>query len=191
MVTASELPRPQGGASKTLKQFYLLGCYLLMTMITDIFSDNLSRHLIADRSDEIAIFPKFTTPKMFLYFRMLSENHTRTDTLQHPNNFRNAVTRGKRQKYMHVIVSYFHRVYLETMGICYLLKYLLHVLSYVSTKYPLPILRRPYQMIFCVINRMRCSLESHALNITHITLPSAGKLFIPVHRTGYPSFRIS
>jgi hypothetical protein len=52
-----------------------------MTMITDIFPDDFGRHLIADRSDEIAIYPKFTAPKMFLYLKMLSENHTSTDTL--------------------------------------------------------------------------------------------------------------
>src|SRR5271157_2290939 len=162
-----------------------------MTMITNIFPDDFSRHLIADRSDEIAIFPKLTAPKMFLYLRMLSENYTSTDTLQHPNNFRNAVTRGKRQKYVHVIVSYFHHVYLETVGICYLLENLLHALAYVSTKYPFPILRCPYQMIFRIIHRMGCSLESHALNISYYSLPAAGKLFIPVHRTGYSSFRLS
>ena len=162
-----------------------------MTMITDIFPDNFSRHLIADRPGEITIFPEFTAPKMFLYLRMFSENDTSTNTLQHPDNFRNAVTRGERQKYVHVIVSYFHRVYLETVGICYLLENLLHALSYVSTKYPLPILRCPYQMIFRIIHRMGCSLESHALNITYFSLPTAGKLFIPVHRTGYSSFRFS
>jgi hypothetical protein len=46
-------------------------------------------------------------------------------------------------------------------------------------------------MIFRVIHRMGCSLESHTLSITYYNLPSAGKLFIPVHRTGYSSFRLS
>jgi hypothetical protein len=46
-------------------------------------------------------------------------------------------------------------------------------------------------MIFRIIHRMGCSLESHALNITYYSLPPAGKLFIPVHRTGHSSFRLS
>jgi len=60
-------------------------------------------------------FSGYLTPKMFLYLRMISENHACADTLQHANNFGNAVSRRKRQKYMYTIISYFHRVYLKTM----------------------------------------------------------------------------
>ena len=162
-----------------------------MTMIADILSDYLCRHFIANRSGEIAILPKFAAPKMFIYLGMLFKNHASTDALKHTNNSRNAVTRRKRQKNMYMIISYFHRIYLKTVPICYLLENLLHTLSYVSSKYPFPILRSPYQMIFRIIHRMGCSLKSHALNITYCILPSAGKLFIPVHRTGYSSFRFS
>jgi hypothetical protein len=44
-------------------------------------------------------------------------------------------------------------------------------------------------MVFRVVYGMRGSLDRHVLCIAHFPLPSAGKLFIPVHRTGYSSFK--
>jgi hypothetical protein len=163
----------------------------LITMILNILSDHFGRYLIAYSSCKISVFPKFTTPKLLFHLWVLMKNHARTHTLQYPHYLGNTISRWKRQKYMHVIYGYFHRVNLKTMIQRHLFKYALHTLLYVTTKYPLPILRSPHQMIFCVIYSMWRSFHCHVRYIAHLLLPSAGKLFIPVHRTGYSSFRFS
>jgi len=122
---------------------------------------------------------------------MLTKYHTCTDTLHYSHNLGYAVSRRKRQKYVHMILCYFHRIYLKPVVNGNLFKYAPHSLLYVSSKYPLPILRSPYQMIFRVIYSMWCSFDCHVLCIAQLPLPLAGKLFIPVHRTGYSSFKIS
>ena len=112
----------------------------MFTMILYILSDYFSRYLIAYGPGKIPIFPKLTTPKMFLYLWMLTKNQTRTDTLHYSHNLGYAISRWKRQKYVHMILCYFHRIYLKPMIDSNLFKYTSHALLYVSPQYPLPIL---------------------------------------------------
>ena len=163
----------------------------MITVILNIFSDYFCRYLVTYGPGKISVFPKFTTPKMLLHLWMLMKNHARTHTLQYPHYLGNTISRWKRQKYVHMIWGNFHCVDLKTMIQSHFLKYTLHTLLYLTPKYPLPILRSPYQMIFRVIYGMWRSFHCHVQYIAHLSLPSAGKLFIPVHRTGYSSFRFS
>ena len=158
-------------------------------MILNILPDYLCRYFISYGSGEISVFPKLSTPKLFLHFRIFSKDHARADTLQHAYNFRYTIARWKRQKYVNMVLSYFHRIYRKSMVYGYFFEYLPYPFLYVSSKYPLPILWSPYQMVFRVVYGMRGSLDRHVLCIAHFPLPSAGKLFIPVHRTGYSSFK--
>ncbi len=158
-------------------------------MILNILPDYLCRYFISYGSGEISIFPKLSTPKLFLHFRIFSKDHARADTLQHAYNFRYTIARWKRQKYVNMVLSYFHRIYRKSMVYGYFFEYLPYPFLYVSSKYPLPILWSTYQMVFRVVYGMRGSLDRHVLCIAHFPLPSAGKLFIPVHRTGYSSFK--
>ena len=161
----------------------------MFTMILNILPDYLCRYFISYGSGEISVFPKLSTPKLFLHFRIFSKDHARADTLQHAYNFRYTIARWKRQKYVNMVLSYFHRIYRKSMVYGYFFEYLPYPFLYVSSKYPLPILWSPYQMVFRVVYGMRGSLDRHVLCIAHFPLPSAGKLFIPVHRTGYSSFK--
>ena len=158
-------------------------------MILNILPDYLCRYFISYGSGEISVFPKLSTPKLFLHFRIFSKDHARADTLQHAYNFRYTIARWKRQKYVNMVLSYFHRIYRKSMVYGYFFEYLPYPFLYVSSKHPLPILWSPYQMVFRVVYGMRGSLDRHVLCIAHFPLPSAGKLFIPVHRTGYSSFK--
>jgi len=152
----------------------------MITMILNIFPDYFSRHFITYSANKIPVFPKLTTPKLLLNSRIFPEYHAGSDTLQHRYYPRNAVPRWKRQKYMYMISSYFHRINLKLIGYRNLLKYTLYSLLYVSSQNPFPILRCPYKMIFRVIYRMTCSSQCHAVYISYSPLPPAGKLFIPV-----------
>ena len=163
----------------------------MITMILNILSDYFGCYVVSYGPGKVSVFPKFTTPKMLLHLWMFMKNHTRTHTLQDPHYLGNTISGWKRQKYVHMIHGNFHRVNLKPMIQRHFLKYTLHSLLYVPTKYPLSILRSPYQMILRVIYGMWRSFHSHVQYIAHLSLPSAGKLFIPVHRTGYSSFRFS
>ncbi len=161
----------------------------MIAVILNILPDYLCCNFISYCADEIPVLPKLTTPKLLLDPRIFPENDTCTNTLQNPYNLRNAISWRKRQENVHMIFSYLHCINLKIMILRYLMKYSPYSFSYISTKNPLPILRCPYQMIFCVVYCMWCSFQCHVLNIAHLSLPSAGKLFIPVHRTGYSSFK--
>ena len=160
-------------------------------MILNVFPNYFRRYLITYGTNEISVFPKFSSPKLSLYFRMLLENHAGTNALKHTHNSRDAIPRRKRQKYMNMICRNFQCVYLKLMICGNLLKNILYSLPYISMQYQFPILRSPYQMIFGVIYRMTGSSQCHAICIACSGLPPAGKLFIPVYKTGYSSFNIS
>ena len=65
------------------------------------------------------------------------------------------------QKYMHVIVHYFHRVHPESIFLRYSSNYLFGVLSYFTYQDLLPILGFPHQVILKIKNGMFCPSISH------------------------------
>ncbi len=88
---------------------------------------------------------------------------------------------------MNMALSYLKGIYLKIVGGCNLLKDLFRSFSDITTQDPFSIVRSPHQMIFGVIDRMAGPLQFHAVGIAYVSLPSAGELFIPVHKTGYSS----
>jgi len=120
-------------------------------MIPNIFLNYLSSYFIPYCSGKIPIFPKFPTPKLLPYFRMFLKNYTSTYALQHPHYLGNAIPRWKRQKYMNMILPYFHRINLKTMITRYFLKYILQSFPNIPSKNPFSIFWSPYQMILCII----------------------------------------
>ncbi len=149
------------------------------------------RYFIPNRPGKVTVLPELSAPKFFLYFRVLLEYYTRTDILQHSYYLGNAMSGWKRQKYMNMVFCYFKRFYIKIMAQGYLLKYLLNSLLDIFSQNPFAILWSPYQMILRIIYRMTRSSKRHALNIPNLPLPTAEKLFIPVYKTGYLSYRIS
>ena len=156
-------------------------------MILNIFSNHICSDFIANCADKIAIFPKFSTPKLLLYFWVFLKYYTRTYALQHSYDFRDTFPRWKRQTYMNMIFRNFQSVYCKIVVFSNLLKYFFHTILDITTHYPFSILRSPYQMVLRVIYRMARSFKFHTLSIAYFLLPSAGELFIPVYKTGYSS----
>jgi len=140
----------------------------LFTMIFDIFPNHFFRYLIPNRSHKISIFPKFPTPKLFLYLRMLLEYDTGTDALQHPYYLGNTISRWKRKENMNMIFCYLQRIDLKIMIPGNLLKYFSYSLSNISPQNQFSIFWSPYQMILRIIHRMTGSLQSHAISITRL-----------------------
>jgi len=160
-------------------------------MIFYILSNHFFRYLVPNRPCKISIFPKLSSPKLFLYLRMFLKYYTATYTLQYPHYLGNTIPRRKRKKNMNVISCYLQYIYLKIVIPGNLLKNFLYPISNIIPQYPLSIFRCPYQMIFRIVYRMTGSHQFHALTITHFSLPSAGELFIPVYKTGYSSSNLT
>ena len=160
-------------------------------MTLDVFSYHFHRYLIPYRAGKISIFPEFSAPQLFLYFRMLLEYYARTYPLEHADNLCNAISWGKGQKYVNMVWGNLHRVYLKFMMLCDFSKYLLYSFLYFSPQYPLPVFRCPHQMIFRIIHCMACSLQYHALPFIIGRIAFGKKLFIPAYKAGYSSFEFS
>jgi len=156
-------------------------------MILNIIPNHLCCHLVANCSGKISIFPELSTPKLFLYLRMFMKYYAGTDTLQHPYHLGDTISGWKGRKDMNMVLCYLQGVYLKIVILGYLFKYLFCSISDVASQNPLSIFRSPNQMIFGVIDRMASPLQFHAMSISHLSLPSAGELFIPVYKTGYSS----
>lgn len=157
----------------------------LITMIPNIPSDQICRNLIPYCPNKIPIFPKLPTPQFLLNLRILLKYLTRRYTLQHPHHLRNRIPRRKTQKYMHMIRRYPHLLDFKSMMPSYFLKNLLNLLPYIFSLNPFSILRRPYQMILCIVNSMCTPPNPHEDLYTMFSLPSADAPFIPAHRTGF------
>jgi len=160
-------------------------------MMLNIFSYHLLGNLISYCAGKISIFPKFSTPQFFLYFRVFLEYYTRTYPLQHTHHPCNAISWRKTQKYMHMIRGNLQCVYLKFMMLCYLSKYLFCSFLYFAPQYHLPIFRCPNQMIFRIVHCMACSFKYHAFPYIITMIAFGKKLFIPAYKAGYSSFEFS
>ena len=78
-----------------------------------------------------------------------------------------------------------HLFNLKPMVLPHIQKNLFYLRSNIFLLYPFPIFRCPYQMIFGVVNRMRCPPDCHETSYITFFLPSADAPFIPVHRTEF------
>jgi hypothetical protein len=159
----------------------------LFAMVFNIISDHLCGYFVANCSSKISVFPKLSTPQLFLYIRMFLKYCTGTDALEHPYHLGYGIPRGKGQKDMDMVLCGLKGIDLKLVVYGNLLKDLFRSFSQSSTQDPLSIFRSPYQMVFRVIDRMAGSLQFHVVGIAYLSLPSAGELFIPVYKTGYSS----
>jgi hypothetical protein len=156
-------------------------------MVRNIFPDNFCGYFVANGAGKISIFPKLSSPQLFLYFRVLREYGADTDALQHSYHLGDTISGRKRQKNMDMVFCDLKGIYLKIMILGYLFKYLFYSISDVCSQDPLSVFRDPHQMVFGIIDCMAGSFKLHAVDIAYLSLPSAGELFIPVYKTGYSS----
>jgi len=139
----------------------------LIIMILDILLNQISSHLVSHCPRKIPILPKFSSPQLFLHLRELTKNLTRRYTLQHPNHVCYRIPRWKTQKYMNMIRSYSHLLHLKPMVRCNLQKNLSNSFANIFSLNPFAVFGRPYQVVFCVVNRMGTPSDCHAGLISH------------------------
>jgi len=92
---------------------------------------------------------------------------------------------------MDIVLCDLKGIYLKIVILGYLFNYLFYPISDVASQNPLSIFLRLQQMIFGIIDCMAGSFQFHAVGIAYLPLPSAGELFISVHKTGYSSSRFT
>ena len=157
----------------------------LVSMIFDVALDQIRCNLISHRPRKISIFPKLPSPQLLLYLRKLIKYLTGRYTLQHPYHFGYRIPRWKTQKEMNMVRSHFHLLNLKPMVSCDLRKEFSNSFPNILSFNPFPVLRRPYQMVFRIVNRMCTSSDRHAVLIsyficlwqTHLSSPSTGRGF--------------
>jgi len=131
-------------------------------MMLNISSDYIVCYLFPNGSEEISLFPKMTSPKLFLNLRKFFENLTARYAFHNPYYFRYRISGRKRHQYVDMIFSNFTSIYLKIKVLCYLNKKFFDSFLNVASEYLFPIFWTPNQMIFRFINRMACSHDIHA-----------------------------
>jgi len=157
----------------------------LISMIFDVPLDQIRRDFISHGPCKIPILPKFSSPKLFLHFWKFLKYLTCRNTLQHPHHPRNRIPRRKTQEYMNVVRCHSHLLNFKTIILCNLQKYLPRLIPDIFSFNPFSIFRRPYQVIFSVLNSVSSSSDTHVVSYTiffcfqqtHLSSPSTGRGF--------------
>ena len=157
----------------------------VVPMIFDVALDQIRRDFIPHGPRKIPVLPKFSSPQLFLHFWKFLKYFTGRNTLQHPYYPGNRIPRWKTQEYMNMIRYHPHLLNFKTIILCNLQKYLLRLIPDIFSLNPYPILRRPYQVIFRIVDSVSSSSDTHEVSYTTFFLLSADAPFIPVHRTGF------
>ena len=104
------------GILTTLKKLQLLPFRILVVL--DIPFDLISRHPVADGSNEVPVFPELASPQVLLDPRKLFEDLARADALQHPDYLSDGISGRKAEENMDVVGCDFHLFDCESMVIC-------------------------------------------------------------------------
>ncbi len=156
-----------------------------VSMIFDVALDQIRRDFIPHGPRKIPILPKLSSPKLFLHLRKCLKYLTCRNTLEHPYHPCNRIPRRKTQEYMNMIRCHSHLLNFKTIILCNLPNYLLRLFPDIFSLNPFPIFRRPYQMIFRIVDSVSSSSDCHEALYSTFCLLSADAPFIPVHRKGF------
>ena len=139
----------------------------MFLVILNVFLDNIFCHFISNCANKISIFPKFPSPQFFLNFRVILEYLLGRFTLKSLHYFRYRIPRWKTQKYMNMVLCYFHSLYFKLIGDGYFFKTFFKKFSDITSQYPFSVFGSPNQMIPGIIYRMTCSSYGHAINLDY------------------------
>jgi hypothetical protein len=133
-----------------------------MFMVLDIFFNKIFGYFVPHCPNKVTIFPKFASPQFLFDIREELKNLSCRSPFKPLHYLRNRISRGKSQKYVHMIFSNFHCLYFKIIRRCDFFENRLNKFSKISIQYPFPIFWRPYQMVSCIVNRMTGSFNGHA-----------------------------
>jgi len=137
-----------------------------MSLIFNILPYDVSSDLITYTPDKISIAPKLPRPQLFPQFRKLLKYLTGRHTFQYLHYLRWGISRRNLNKYVHVILHDFHRIYPKLILLSNSLKHLFQVRRHFPAQHVLPVLRYPHQVIFQIIYGVLRPSYSHAAFIS-------------------------
>jgi len=79
------------------------GVFFFKPLVPDVFRNTRLISKLANRVHKISISPKFSSPKFFFHFWMLSEYFSGCDTFYHPDNLTGTLCRNRLNQKMNVI----------------------------------------------------------------------------------------
>ncbi len=141
-----------------------------MSLILNIFSDDISYYAISNTPDEIAIIPQLSSPELLPKLGKLLEDLPGRDTFHDLYYLCWRISRRCPCKYMHMVFPDSYRIYLKFIFLSYLFKHFFEIFRYFSIQYLFPIFRYPYQMVLQIVNSMFGPFYSHAVFISIIRL---------------------
>jgi len=147
-----------------------------MSLVFNIFPDDIGYNVISNTPDEIPIIPQFSSPKLLPKLGILLEYLSGRYTFHYLYYFCWRISRWCSKEYVHMVFHYPYRIYLKFIFLCYLFKDFFYIFRFFSIQYFLSIFRYPYQVILQIVDRMLCSFYSHAVFIPIIRL--FGKPFL-------------
>ena len=137
-----------------------------MSLVLNIFTDYVCGNFVSNTADKIPIVPQFSHPKLLPQLGKFLEHLTPRYAFHYLHHFGRRIPRWCFQKYVHMILHHLHRINPEPIFVTYPLENLFQILRYFPTKYMLPILGYPYQMILQFIYGVFGPSYTHASVIT-------------------------
>jgi hypothetical protein len=152
----------------------------MFLVIINMLSGNIVCYLISNCANKISIFLKLTSPQLFLQFGMPLKYMPRGFTFLYFHYFRIRKQWWKTQKYMNMILCYFHHLYFRFIADGNLPKAIFYTFSNITYQYPFSVLWSLFQMISGIIGRMSASPYGHIINVSVFVTEEKtrnGKLF--------------
>ena len=138
-----------------------------MSVVLEILLYRITLHFVSDCSNEIAVFPKLSTPQLTLDLGISPKDLFRAHALQNPYYLTNRVFWRYARTYMHMIGGGYLYFQDLTIPCCKnLLKQFFGCISQLLLQDPLAILRCPHDMVARIVDRMAHSFDSHAAYYT-------------------------
>ncbi len=157
----------------------------LIAMIPDISLDQIRRYFVSHCPGKIPILPKFSSPQFLPHLGKFLKYLAGRYALQHTYYLRNRISWRKTHEYVNMVRCDSHLLNLKTIILRYFRENLSCFISYILSFNPFPIFWGPDQMIFCVVNSVSSSFDSHGISYITFHLFATDAPFIPVHRTGF------
>ena len=131
-------------------------------MLLNVSLDNIVCDLLTHGAKKVALFPQMACPKLFPYTRIFVKYFAARDTFQNRNHLRDRIAWWKRNENVNMIFRYLTLLNLEVKLAGYFEKKLSNPFTYLTNQYSFSVLRTPYQMVCCFIDRMTRAAQCHA-----------------------------
>lgn len=143
--------------------------FFMFVMVLNIFFNQLFGYFISNSSYKIPVFPKLTAPQLTLHFGKLLKDLACRYAFKILDNLGYRISWWESQKYVNMILGYFHRFNFQIVNSGYTIKAISDEISEITPKYPFAIFRGPNQVVASVVYSMAGSFDRHAVIVNNIS----------------------